>query len=134
MSEFDSSTPLSDRVLAVLAVRVDPRGFVRLSWDRDLRITGEMAQAAMALVDATNAGRERPLLVDMTGTAALTRAARMTFTRRCSASRIALLGRSPVDRVIANFALGVSAVPVPTRFFTSEPLAIAWLTDGAVGT
>jgi hypothetical protein len=130
MSEFDSSTPLSDRVLAV---RVDPRGFVRLTWDRDLRITGELARAAMALVDATNADRERPLLVDMTGTAALTREARMTFSRRCSASRIALLGRSPVDRVIANFALGVSAVPVPTRFFTSEALAIAWLTDGAVG-
>ena len=137
MSEFDSSTPLSDRVPAVpavLAVRVDPRGFVRLSWDRNLRITGELARAAMALVDATNAGRERPLLVDMTGTAALTREARMTFTLRCSASRIALLGRSPVDRVIANFALGVSGVPVPTRFFTSETLAITWLTDGAVGT
>ncbi len=134
MSEFDSSTPLSDRVPAVPAVGVDLRGFVRLSWDRNLRITGEMARAAMALVDATNAGRERPLLVDMTGTAALTREARMTFSRRCSASRIALLGSSPVDRVIANFALGVSAVPVPTRFFTSEPLAVAWLTDGAVGT
>jgi len=130
MSDFDNSTPLSDRVLSV---HVDPRGFVRLTWDRNLRITGEMARAAMALVDATNAGRERPLLVDMTGTATLTREARMTFTLRCSASRIALLGRSPVDRVIANFALGVSAVPVPTRFFTSESLAIAWLRDGTDG-
>jgi hypothetical protein len=134
MSEFDSSTPLSDRVPAVPSVRVDVRGFVRLSWVQGLRITGDMARAAMALVDATNAGRERPLLVDMTGTAALTREARMTFSRRCSASRIALLGSSPVDRVIANFALGVSAVPVPTRFFTSELLAVAWLTDGAVRT
>jgi hypothetical protein len=134
MSEFDSSTPLSDRIPVVPAVSVDLRGFVRLSWDRHLRITGDMARAAMALVDATNAGCERPLLVDMTGTAALTRDARMIFSRRCSASRIALLGRSPVDRVIANFALGVSAVPVPTRFFTSEALAVAWLTDGPVGT
>src|SRR3954462_3080727 len=117
MSEFDSSTPLSDRIPVVPAVGVDLRGFVRLSWDRNLRITGEMARAAMALVDATNAGRERPLLVDMTGTAPLTRAARMIFSRRSSACRIALLGSSPVDRVIANFALGVSAVPVPTRFF-----------------
>jgi hypothetical protein len=117
-----------------MAVHVDPLGIVRLRWERGLRITGELARAAMALVDATNAGRERPLLVDMTGTAALTREARMTFGRRCSASRIALLGRSPVDRVIANFALGVSAVPVPTKFFTSEALATAWLTDGTTGT
>ncbi len=134
MSEFDSSMPLSDHVPAVPSVAIDLRGFVRLSWDQDLRITGDMARVAMALVDAANAGRERPLLVDMTGTAALTRDARMTFSRRCSASRIALLGSSPVDRVIANFALGVSAVPVPTRFFTSELLAVAWLTDGAVRT
>jgi hypothetical protein len=126
--------PLSDHVPAVPSVAIDLRGFVRLSWDQDLRITGDMARVAMALVDAANAGRERPLLVDMTGTAALTREARMTFSRRCSASRIALLGSSPVDRVIANFALGVSAVPVPTRFFTSELLAVAWLTDGAVRT
>ncbi len=78
MSEVDSSTPLSGRVMAV---HVDSMGVVRLSWNRGLRITGELARAAMALVDATNADRERPLLVDMTGTAALTREARMTFSR-----------------------------------------------------
>ncbi|MFC4947534.1 hypothetical protein ACFPFQ_29085 [Pseudonocardia sp. GCM10023141] len=115
----------------VMTVHVDPTGIVRLEWARGLRITGELARAAMELVDETNTGRQRPLLVDMTGTAALTREARTTFSRRCSASRIALLGRSPVDRVIANFALGVSAVPVPTRFFTSEALATAWLINGA---
>ncbi|WP_379624461.1 hypothetical protein [Pseudonocardia sp. GCM10023141] len=114
-----------------MTVHVDPTGIVRLEWARGLRITGELARAAMELVDETNTGRQRPLLVDMTGTAALTREARTTFSRRCSASRIALLGRSPVDRVIANFALGVSAVPVPTRFFTSEALATAWLINGA---
>jgi len=65
--------------------------------------------------------------VSMTGTAELSRDARVVFTRRCSASRIALVGRSAVDRVIANFALGVSSVPVPTRFFTSEPAAVGWL-------
>lgn len=109
---------------------VDDLGIVRLRWTQGLRITEQLATEAMALVDRVNAGTERPLLVDMTGTATLTRPARMTFTRKCSASRIALLGKSPVDRVIANFALGVSAVPVPTRFFTSEPTAVAWLRHG----
>lgn len=113
-----------------MAVRLDPLGIVRLTWSPGLQITEKLARRAMELVDLTNADRERPLLVDMTGTAALTRDARMTFTRRCSASRIALLGRSPVDRVIANFALGVSSTPVPTRFFTSELAAVAWLRDG----
>jgi hypothetical protein len=115
----------------VLSVSVDPTGVVRLSWTSGLRITGFLAASAMSSVDRLNGDRERPLLVDMTGTAVLTREARQTFARKCSASRIALLGKSAVDRVIANFALGVSAVPVPTRFFTSEPAALAWLRDGA---
>ena len=117
----------------VMDVAVDDHGIVRLTWVNGLRITEELACHAMALVDRVNGDQERPLLVDMTGTAALTRPARVAFTRRCSASRIALLGKSPVDRVIANFALGVSSVPVPTRFFTSEPSAVAWLRDDDAG-
>ncbi len=114
----------------MLEVCVDPTGVVRLSWMPGLRITGPLAADAMATVDQLNRDKERPLLVDMTGTAALTRDARQTFAKKCSASRIALLGSSAVDRVIANFAISVSAVPVPTRFFTSEPAALAWLRDG----
>jgi len=111
-------------------VAVDDMGIVRLTWAHGLQITEQLATDAMRLVDHINAGTERPLLVDMTGTATLTRPARVTFTRRCSASMIALLGNSPVDRVIANFALGASSVPVPTRYFTSEPTALAWLSRG----
>jgi hypothetical protein len=114
-----------------LSVCIDPTGVVRLSWMPGLRINGYLAAEAMAAVDELNGDKERPLLVDMTGTAVLTREARQTFARKCSASRIALVGKSAVDRVIANFALGVSYVPVPTRFFTSEPAALAWLRDGA---
>jgi hypothetical protein len=127
VSEAVNGPPEPDRLMEV---RLDPLGIVRLTWSPGLQITDTLARRAMELVDLTNTDRERALLVDMTGTAALTRGARMTFTRRCSASRIALLGRSPVDRVIANFALGVSSTPVPTRFFTSELAAVAWLRDG----
>ncbi len=111
----------------VVLVRLDVAGLVRLTWRSGLRIDGALAQRAMGLVDELNGAQERPLLVDMTGTAQLTREARMTFGRRCSASRIALLGRSEVDRVIANFALGVTRTPVPTRFFTAETKALSWL-------
>lgn len=114
-----------------MSLRVDEEGVVRLHWVEGLHIDGPLARTAMDLVDELNAGRERPLLVDMSGTATLSREARMVFTQKCSASRIALLGASAVDRVIANFWLGVSAAPVPTRFFTSDPAAVAWLRDGA---
>lgn len=110
-----------------LTLRVDGDGIVRLTWRSALRIDSALAERAMSLVDDLNGTTERPLLVDMTGTAQLTREARMVFGRRCSASRIALVGRSEVDRVIANFFLSVGRVPVPTRFFTSESAAIDWL-------
>jgi hypothetical protein len=114
-----------------MSVGVDPAGIVRLSWMPGLRITGYLAANAMAAVDTLNGQKERPLLVDMTGTAVVTREARQVFTRKCTASRIALLGKSAVDKVLVNFALAVNPVPAPTRFFTSEPAALAWLRDGA---
>lgn len=81
----------------------------------------------MNAVDDLNGDRERPLLVDMRGVSGLTREARSVFTRPCSASQIAILGTSSVDRVIASFGLRLSNPPVPARFFTSEPDALTWL-------
>lgn len=130
MSEFVNGSAGQGEVMAV---QIDSTGVIRLTWEPGLRVTADLARDAMERVDETNGDHQRPLLVDMTGTATLTREARVAFSRKCSASRIALLGSSPVDRVIANFALGVSAVPVPTRFFTSEPLALAWLRDDDPG-
>lgn len=113
----------------VMSLRINPGGLLRLSWAPGLRIDADLAQQAMDAVNAMCAGQERPLMVDMTATAALSRGARQVFARRSAASRIALVGRSAVDRVSANFALGVSAVPVPTRFFTSAEAATTWLLD-----
>ena len=123
----------SDRRSDTLLVRLEDAGFVRLTWRSGLRIDAALARRAMALVDELNGPLQRPLLVDMTGTAQLTRDARLTFGYECSAPRIALLGRSEVDRVIANFALRVTRTPVPTRFFTSEAKALGWLCGPEAG-
>jgi hypothetical protein len=107
-------------------------GIVRLTWRPGLCITGLLAAQAMTAVDALNGDQQRPLLVGMAGTATPTRDARQRFGRRCTASRIALLGESVVDRVHASFPpdLRRADFPVPTRFFTSEPAALAWLLNG----
>lgn len=110
-----------------MAFVVEADGLVRLSWRQGVSISGELAERAMLRVDELNGDTERPLLVVMRGTGSLSREARMVFARRCTASRIALLGSSAVDRVLANFALGVRSQPVPTRFFTDEDLALGWL-------
>ena len=106
-------------------------GIVRLTWRSGLCITDQLAVQAMAAVDALNGDHHRPLLVVMAGTETPTREARQRFGRPCSASRIALLGFSPVDRVHASFPpeLANPGFPAPTRFFTSEQAARAWLLD-----
>ncbi|WP_433801586.1 hypothetical protein [Actinomycetospora sp. CA-084318] len=110
-----------------MAVREDDRGFVVLTWAPGLDIDGELADAAVTLVDDLNGERKRPLLVVMTGTRTLSRDARLVFTRPCQVSRLALLGRSRVDSIIANFALGVASHPMPMRFFVDETDAVSWL-------
>jgi len=52
---------------------------------------------------------------------------RISFATHDSTPKIALLGSSAVDRVIAAFAIRTSLVPV--RYFTSESAAISWLLD-----
>lgn len=86
-------------------VNLEPRGFLHLVWSPKVRIEEADAQAAMATVNEAANGSEYPLLVDMATTSSVSRRARAAFSIPCAASRIALLGHSPVDRVLANFLL-----------------------------
>ena len=102
---------------------------VRVQWTPGLRITGSLAAAAMAAVDQLNGDRGRPLLVAMAGAGTPTREAREQWGQQCTATRVALLGQSVVDRVHASFGPGIGGLGhrVPTRYFTSEDDALAWL-------
>ena len=108
-------------------IELDSEGLLRLTWARGASITEADAEAAMGQVNDLCGKSRHPMLVDMATTSDVSRAARAVFGRPCQASRIALLGASPVDRVIANFFLGLNKLPCPTKFFTSEPDALSWL-------
>lgn len=107
-----------------------PDGTLHLAWDRDCTITKADAEHAMCAVNLLAEAHGHPMLVDMETTRTVTREARAVFAIPCRASRIALLGSSPVDRMIANFFLGVNSPPCPTQFFTSRPSAVRWLLEG----
>lgn len=108
-------------------VTVENHEIIHLLWKPNVRIEAAEATAAMAAINTLAQDSEYPLLVDMTTTESLSRQARSVFTIRCAASRIALLGTSPVDRMLANWSLGVQNLPCATRFFTSRTEAINWL-------
>lgn len=103
-------------------------GILYLRWVRGAVIEEKDALAAMAAVNRLCQGRGYPMLVDMATTAWLSCKARRVFARPCPVTCIALLGSSPVDRVIVNFFLGRGTPPCPSRFFTSHDEAVAWLT------
>lgn len=103
------------------------QGVIQLRWPRGASISETDAETAMRTVNELCGDRFLPMLVDMATTAQVSRGARAVFGRPCQASRIALLGTSPVDKVLANFILGINKLPCPTRFFTSRNDAMAWL-------
>ncbi|MET4097233.1 STAS/SEC14 domain-containing protein [Arthrobacter sp. UYCu712] len=108
-------------------VELKADGIIHLVWNDRVNIDAVDAHAAMAAVNEAGKGSEYPMLVDMATTESVHRHARAVFSIPCAASRIALLGTSPVDRVLANFFLGVHIPPCPTRFFTSRNDAMVWL-------
>ncbi|WP_258802329.1 STAS/SEC14 domain-containing protein [Pseudarthrobacter sp. NS4] len=106
-------------------------GVIHLAWKPGIVLEAADAHAAMAAVNEVAGVQEYPMLIHVESTEAVTRQARAVFSIRCAASRTALLGSSPVDRVLANFFLGVHLPPCPTRFFTSRDEAMDWLLPGS---
>lgn len=105
-------------------------GVIHVIWKPHGTIEAADAVAALAAVNEICRGSEHPMLVDMAMTESVSRDARSIFATPSAASRIALLGSSPVDRLIATFFLGVHKPACPTRFFTARNEAMRWLAQG----
>ena len=91
-------------------------------------IEGPEARVAGAAVRALADGRRDA------GDAGHHRRCRVSASRRgrstagsIAASAFALVGESPVDRVIAHYLLRSKTETIPAQFFTSEAEAIEWL-------
>ncbi len=108
-------------------VGLDAGGFFHLVWKPETALAVEDVHAAIEAINELAHGAEYPMLIDITHTRSITRQAKAAFSTKCAASRIALLGSSPVSRVIANFAMSRRTLPCPTRFFTSRDEAMNWL-------
>ncbi|CCQ48230.1 putative uncharacterized protein [Pseudarthrobacter siccitolerans] len=113
-------------------VKLGSDGIIHLVWRPGIVLDSDDVHAAMATINEISDGSAYPMLVDMGVTRSVTRQAKSAFQIPCAASRIALLGSSPVDRIIANFTIERQTLPCPTRFFTSRDEALGWLIDPAI--
>jgi hypothetical protein len=108
-------------------VELGAEGVLHLVWKQGTVLQSDDVHAAIEKINELADGSEFPMLIDMKNTQAVTRQAKSVFSVKCAASRIALLGSSPISRVIANFAMARRTLPCPTRFFTSRSEAMDWL-------
>ncbi len=88
------------------------------------------AQENLETTAGLGAGRRPPVLVDLRAIRAQSAEARALFAGPAATSvcrAVALLIGSPLSRVLGNFYLGFNRPETPTRLFTSEDEARAWL-------
>ena len=111
----------------LLSIRIDGNGVVRVAWTTGTTITGPIARQSVDIVLGLTDDEGALLLVDLSGVAALTREARQVYASPMPLRALALVGQSPVHRVMATFAVGVRPMPVPTRFFATAREAELWL-------
>jgi hypothetical protein len=80
---------------AILELRED--GVIHLVWQPRVSLEVADVKAAIAKINEVSDGLARPMLVEMTDIETVSHDARAAFSIPCAASRIALLGSSPVD-------------------------------------
>jgi len=90
------------------------------------------ARASLVQIGMACGGTPRPVLVDIRWIKSATLEARRFWSSdalRGVVSAVALVVASPVSRVMGNFYIGINHMHVPTRMFTDEAEALAWLKD-----
>jgi hypothetical protein len=109
-----------------------PDGYVRATMHDG--VTFELADAVEAVATTWRVAgeRRRGVLVDMRGIRAQSREAREYFITEEVAQRlaaVALLIESPVSRIIGSFFLRMGTHRIPTRLFSNEGAAEAWVLE-----
>lgn len=109
---------------------LDDDGICRIIWADGAEVTLEDARDVMAAYRKINDGRRLPLLIDTKTMHSFAREARQYFASEeaaAAASAAAILVETPVSKVLGNFYIGLSSPHLPSRLFTSEEEALAWL-------
>ncbi len=77
-----------------------------------------------------SSGKRLPAIIDISESKSIARDARNYYASEKAVEvelALALVIGSPLSRLMGNFFLGLNKPPYPTRLFTSEQEAIAWL-------
>jgi hypothetical protein len=105
----------------IIVIRIDPR----------VKQTLDQARENLALTSAACGGRRRPLLVDISQCEPLEPEVRHFFTGEVLVESFRALGllveATPFGRMMGNIYLRVAGAGIPTRLFSDEKEALAWI-------
>jgi hypothetical protein len=110
-----------------IGVRMIDGGIIEVLLPANQEIEGPEARIAGDTVRSLAAGRRMPVLLVITGVVGVSMEARQVYSGSIAATAFALVGESPVDRVIAHYLLRSRSETIPAQFFTSESAAVEWL-------
>jgi hypothetical protein len=110
-----------------IGVRMFDGGIIEVLLPANQEIEGPEARVAGETVRSLAAGRRMPVLLVITGVVGVSMEARQVYSGSIAATAFALVGESPVDRVIAHYLLRSRSETIPAQFFTSESAAVEWL-------
>lgn len=103
-------------------------GILVSTWRPGSFVDADGARDAMLAVERITGGTPMPMLSEMTDVE-FSAGARWEFAQSTGVLAIAVLGSSPVDRVVA--AATSRETTYPHQFFTTRDAALAWLQDVA---
>ena len=97
--------------------------------ENEYETLADARQNAAALMKLKGADATLPLLVDFSKASGQDAETRKFYAEESVkwTHRVALLVNSPVARVMGNIYMGLNKPLVPTRLFTDEKEALAWL-------
>ena len=120
----------NEQTSRVAKLWVGEDGVCRIIHVPGAEVTLEDAQETMAAYKKINNGKRLPLFIDTKTMRSLSREARHYYASEeaaDNASAAAIIVGTPVSKVLGNFYLGLSNPHLPSRLFSSEDEALAWL-------
>ena len=120
----------NEQTSRVAKIWVGEDGIARIIHAPGADVTLADAQETMVAYQKLNKGKRLPLFIDTKTMKSLSREARHFYAGEeaaANASAAAIIVGTPVSKVLGNFYLGLSNPKLPSRLFSSEDEALAWL-------
>jgi hypothetical protein len=114
----------------IVTIELSCQNVLHVRWTPGSVVTETDAKALKTRAAELSSGRALPMLVEMASMKWIDRRATKMFSEPWPLARMALVGASPVDEVIASFYTSRHNHACPTRFFTSIHEAMTWLKEG----